>query len=278
VKLRPKARIGRGGIPLEFAVGHAFEVWADPAVPQNEDTGTARVCSAMSRYSTAWVEYLQQNGLDHRQGVRSRLKLAMYSVDYLIGEGRREYAERLLGDAQVADLPDLRGASERGWWPTASGWDTRDRQPVPRRPWLAPTPAHLSTPRVGASTTTSMSKIGRESAARWLRLRVRRINVGLSRQTVRHFVGQRVRVVRCGAHVTTSTHRRSRTCRCSRCRPCWAAHNSVGRLSSVGCAGCSSSARRMSSCGNYVPPEAGGDLRRDEQLWGARWGDGHPPV
>ena len=113
MKLRPKARIGRGGIPLEFAVSHAFEVWADPAIPQNENTGNARVCSAMARYSKAWVEYRQQNGLDHREGLRLRPKVALYSVDFLIAEGRREYAEQLLGDARVPDLPDLQARAER---------------------------------------------------------------------------------------------------------------------------------------------------------------------
>jgi len=65
-------------------------------------TGTKRVCRPRPHKSHSPIE-----------GLRWRPKVALYSVTFLIGEGRREYAEQLLGDARVADLPDLQARAER---------------------------------------------------------------------------------------------------------------------------------------------------------------------
>ena len=93
--------------------GRAFEVWADPAIPEDGRGGWgSRPSSVMSRYSQAWDEYLHQNSIDRKEGVRLRPRLDMYSVDFLMAEGRREYAEQLLGEARVADLPDLQARAE----------------------------------------------------------------------------------------------------------------------------------------------------------------------
>jgi hypothetical protein len=90
-------------IPLEFMVGRVVEVWADP--------DTNRPTSAMSRYSSAWDEYLQRNGIGRQEGLRLRpVRNGIYSVNFLIAEGRRDEAEQRLAQAGavVGDLPELR--------------------------------------------------------------------------------------------------------------------------------------------------------------------------
>ena len=113
MKRREKPRLGLGGIPLEPAVGRAFEVWADLAEPEKDHDWGSPAGSVISRYFKAWDEYLHQNGIDHREGVGLRPTRGLYSVDFLVAEGRRAEVEQLLGDARVADLPSLRARAEQ---------------------------------------------------------------------------------------------------------------------------------------------------------------------
>ncbi len=116
VKRREKPRLGLGGIPLEFTVGRAFEVWADPALPEDSHGGGgSRSASVMSRYSKAWDEYLHLKGIDRKEGMRQRPERAMSSVDFLMAEGRRAEVEQRLArvGARATDLPDLRVRAER---------------------------------------------------------------------------------------------------------------------------------------------------------------------
>ncbi len=111
-----KAAPGTRRHPLEFTVGRAFEVWADPALPEDSHGGGgSRSASVMSRYSKAWDEYLHLKGIDRKEGMRQRPERAMSSVDFLMAEGRRAEVEQRLArvGARATDLPDLRVRAER---------------------------------------------------------------------------------------------------------------------------------------------------------------------